>query len=292
MKIKTGTLVLFFIFLIISLNYFFTVNPVTSFIDGNSLILGIAFLAAAVLFSIAMIILKKVLFKPNLSYQPVMLWVINVLMLIGGAFLVLYHFMETNIGPENEGMDGIKRFSDIFLQCIISFILAAIIYEVYHFIKEYPLRKVFKRIDRADTLVKSGQYKEALLLFEDVLDYVHKNERPKVYAWIKQLRALCHLELSRLEEKRLNLLKATRDFEDILDIKEVREYLGQIKFKLGNIYYEIAEIDYRIEYLNRALGMYEEAMREFSKNEDIESYMVALSNADKVKNEIILQKPG
>ena len=284
MKGKTNVFVLLSIFMVLVFNYVLTRNPVTSFIDEKDLYLGIALATGAVAFGILTKAIVKFALKSSISYKPKTLWVISISFFTAGLFIAFNFFIDRYLPIYY--IDSF--YMDLVFQVIISFIMAALIYELFNYVSEYSVRRVLKVTIKGSELIDKGYADEALKLYEKILGKISKSEKPLLYALIRQNRAKSYYALSKRQDRKLYLEKAMNELEDILDIKELGEHLASIKASLADLYYDYYMEDDSIAYLNKALELYEWSMKCFSRDQNIEDYMDVLNKVNKAKEKLML----
>ncbi|WP_010247391.1 hypothetical protein [Acetivibrio cellulolyticus] len=287
MKRKPGIFLFAAVFIVLSANYLLAKNPIGNMVNLKNLWFGVGLLAVSALMGFANIFAKKTFFKSYIYYKPREVWVIAFLVFLEGLIVIAYYLIDvyfTNNIIINE------LYINIIIQLLVSVGLIAVLHEVYSYMYEYPVRRVLKVMDKAGQLIDNMRFNEALTEFDKVQRKLDCCERPHIYGWVKQAKGVCYIELSKHEDKKQNLLMAAKEFEEILKLKELQGQHGHVKVDIGNIFYDIAEMDNDIYYYESALGMFSDAIKHYKSDRDFDGYMNALSNAEKTKTVLILEK--
>lgn len=287
MKRKLGLFFVAIIFIVLSANYLLIKNPVGNLINLTNLWFGVGVFAVSILIGFMNFFVKKTFLNSYIHYKPREIWLIGILVLIVGLVIIVYsiiniYFANTLIIEE--------LYINLIIQILISALLILVMREVYCYIYEYPIRRVLKVMDKAGQLIDNMRFKEALVEFDLVERELDFCKRPHIYGWIKQSKGLCYLELSKHEEKKQNLLMAVKELEEILKLKELQGQHGQVRVDIGNVFYDIAEIDNDMRCYENALDMFNDALKQYKMNKDFDGCMNALRNAERTKTVLILEK--
>lgn len=129
----------------------------------------------------------------------------------------------------------------------IGAVLAGII--LYYSI-EYRKGKNLKNIrmnliNNADVLLERNMPEDALKIYTDLLSLVYEKKDTEVYGHIKNKEGICYYNLSTLNNKEDNLIKAIIAFEKALKIYAVDKYpdkYATTKNNLGDAYSSLSEV--------------------------------------------------
>lgn len=287
MKRKPGLFLLAAVIMVFSANYLLIKNPIGDLFDLKNLWFGVGLFAGSILIVFMNFFAKKTFLKSHINYKPREIWLIGILVFIVGLIIIIYsmigrYFAEKVIIEE--------LYINLIVQIFVSALLILVMRELYNYTYEYPIRKVLKVMDKAGRLIDNMEYKAALSEFEIVEEKFKRFKRPHIFGWIKQSKGLCYVELSKLEDRKKNLLLAVQEFEQILKLEELKAQHGQVKVDIGNIFYDIAEIDNDIAYYEEALDIYNDALRLYKLDKDFDGCMNALRYAEKTKTVLVLEK--
>lgn len=287
MKRKPGLLVIAAILIVLSANILLIKYPIGTLIDLKNLWFGIGLLAGSVLIESINFYAKRTFLKHYMYYKPREIWLMSVLIFIVGLVIVSYSYICSQYADK---VTINELFINVIIQIFISALLILAMREIYTYIYEYPVRKVLKVMEKAGKLIDNMRYKEALIEFENVEKRLDYFDRPHIYSWIKQSKGLCYIELSKIEDKKENLFLAIKELEEILELKELKQQHAQVKVDIGNIYFDIAEIDNDMKYYEKALDLYNDALNQYKLNKDYDGCMNALRYVERTKTILVLEK--
>ncbi len=287
MKRKPGLFCFAAILMLLSANYLLTRVPVGKVVNLENIWNGVGLFALSALIGFANIFAKKTLFKSYIYYKPKVLWFIGFLVFVEGVVFVLYSLINsfvTNVLFINE------MHINIITQLLVSLGIIAAAHELYSYTYEFPVRMVLKVMENASQLIDNMRFSDALAEFDKVERKFGYSEHPHIYGWIKRAKGVCYMEMSKHEDKKNNMLKAVKEFEEILKLEDLQGQHGQVKVDMGNIFFDIAEIDNNMKYYEDALDMYTDALKHYKSEKDVDGYMNALRNAERTKTVLVLEK--
>lgn len=287
MKRKPGLFLIATIVIVLSANFLLIKNPIGTLVDLKNLWFGIGLLAGSIFIVFMNSFANKTFLKSYMHYKPREIWLMSILVFVVGLVIIFYSMICSRFADRVV----IEEFYvNLIIQILISALLILIMRELYTYAYEYPVRKVLKVMEKAGKLIDNMKYKEALNEFENVEKKLNCFTRPHIYGWIKQSKGLCYVELSKHEDKKENLLLAVREFEEILKFKELKRQHAHVKVDIGNIYFDIAEMDNDIKYYESALDLYNDALRQYKLNKDVDGCMNALRYVERTKTVLVLGK--
>lgn len=287
MKRKRSVFLVFIAVIVLSANFLLIKYPVGDLINLKNLWFGVGLFAASIIICLGNIFAKKTFLKSYICYKPRDIWFIGFLVFVEGLIIVLYSITNTYF-PTVSIISEIHI--NLVIQLLISLGLVVAMFEVYRYMYEYPVRRVLKVMDKAGLLINNSKFNEALDEFEKVQKKFDYSKQPQIYGWIKHAKGVCYIEMSKHEEKKKNLLLAAKEFEEILNFEELQAQHGQVRFDMGNLFYDIAEIDNELKYYENALDMFNDALNQYKQEKNFDGCMNALRNAEKTKTVLILEK--
>lgn len=287
MKRKPGLFCFAAILMLLFANYLLTRIPVGKVFNLENVWYGVVLLLLGALIGLANIFAKKTFIRSRINYKPKVLWFIGFLVCVEGVVFVLYSLINsfvTNVLYINE------MHINIITQLLVSLGIIAATHELYSYTSEYPVRMVLKVMENASQLIDNMKFSEALAEFDKVQNKFGYAKHPHIYGWIKSAKGVCFMEMAKHEDKKNNLLKAVKEFEEILKLDALEGQHGQVKVDIGNIYFDIAETDNDMKFYEAALDMYTDALKHYKSGKDVDGYMNALRNAEKTRTVIVLEK--
>jgi tetratricopeptide (TPR) repeat protein len=284
---KPGLFVAATILIVLSANILLALNPVGSLVDLENLWLGFGLIAGSVLIGVLNHFSKKTFLKSYMYYKPREIWLMSILIFVVGFVIILYSILCSNFA-DRVAIE--ELYINLTIQIFISALMVLVMREIYTYVYEYPVRKVLKVMEKASQLIDNMRYKEALSEFENVEKKLDYYDRPHIYGWVKQSKGLCYIELAKLENKKENLLLAVKEFEEILNLRELKRQHAQVKVDIGNIYFDIAEMDNDMKYYESALDLYNDALNQYKLNKDFDGCMNAMRYAERTKTVLVLEK--
>lgn len=287
MERKPGLFVAATILIVLSANILLALNPVGSLVDLENLWLGFGLIAGSVLIGVLNHFSKKTFLKSYMYYKPREIWLMSILIFVVGFVIILYSILCSNFA-DRVAIE--ELYINLTIQIFISALMVLVMREIYTYVYEYPVRKVLKVMEKASQLIDNMRYKEALSEFENVEKKLDYYDRPHIYGWVKQSKGLCYIELAKLENKKENLLLAVKEFEEILNLRELKRQHAQVKVDIGNIYFDIAEMDNDMKYYESALDLYNDALNQYKLNKDFDGCMNAMRYAERTKTVLVLEK--
>jgi tetratricopeptide (TPR) repeat protein len=286
-KRKPDLFIVAAIIMVLSANYLLFKNPIGYLVNLKDPWFGVGLFAGGILLVLMNFFAKRTYSKSYINYKPREIWLMAILVFVVGVISIVYSMVGKYF---SDRLIIEELYINLIIQIFISALIIVAIRELYTYTYEYPVRKVLKVMDKAGQLIDNMKYKEALSEFDIVEKKLNCFKHPHIYGWIKQSKGLCCLELAKHEDRKKNLLLAVNEFEQILKLKELKAQHGQVKVDIGNIFYEIAEMDNNASYYENALNLFNDALIQYKLEKDFDGCMNALRNAERTKTALVLGK--
>jgi tetratricopeptide (TPR) repeat protein len=173
---------------------------------------------------------------------------------------------------------------------IITGLIISILYGIY---TDYSERDNLKSnieplIRKANSLLSSGEFEEAINEYEEILKAVSPKNLPVKYATTQNNLGIAYVNLAGVRDKESNIEKAINAYQEALKIYTVDRYpinYATTQNNLGNAYRNLAGVRDKESNLENAINAYQEALKIRTVDRYPIIYQQVKSNIEKARSQ-------